>query len=255
LIEELSNLASDITTSIKDITAEEKKLQKELNSANNDVKSLKTENIKNKMSCDTVSTELIKKNDLNSKWQSLRIKIEKTENAYYSSVISQQYAQKRYYEFLKNEMYTLERIDRNRLNFMKEVLLKYHTQIKELSLLQQERCKEMKDSFSKINVNKDIQEFSISICSGDLRPPPMEFKPYEVKIPKELSESSFSVVKNTTIIQADNNTKDDTKSEDNNDKEESDKTEEAKEEIKQPAGDVVIKKVRAAYDFEGIKTK
>jgi len=147
-------------------------------------------------------------------------------------------------------MYNLERLDRTRLNKLKEVFKNYQQQYKEISSLKQERCKEMKDSFQKINVNKDIQEFSISICSGDTRPPPMEYKPYEVKIPKELSESSFSVVKSSSII-VQNNSNETVKDEPKLEEEvKEDVVEEQKEEPK-PKNETIIKKVKAAYDFEG----
>jgi len=94
--------------------------------------------------------------------------------------------------------------------------------MKDINDCSRERLKNLKQSISDVSADKDIQDFIVFAKSGESREKPMEFEPYQVNIPQEVSQARYSVA-----IQQPTNAK------------------------TQPSGDNVLKTVKALYKFEG----
>src|SRR5690606_18779590 len=87
-----------------------------------------------------------------------------------------------YYRELGNLMQQLEELDKKRIFMVKAVLEKYKDLQTSISEVIIQGAEMMNKSFSVINAEKDIQEFIQKTKSNDVRPPPMQFEPYIVKV-------------------------------------------------------------------------
>jgi len=117
-------------------------------------------------------------------------------------------------------MESLEKLDRNRLDLTKKIFFEFKKYMKDINDCSSERLKKiLKKIVTDISADKDIQDFIIYAKSGESRDKPMEFEPYIVNIPQEVSQARYSVA--------------------------------IQQQPQKTTGDNVLKTVKALYKFEG----
>jgi len=66
---------------------------------------------------------------------------------------------------------------------IKKILIEYRDLIQEITKVHKDRVAMMQKAMNDVDAKRDIQEFIMSIKSGNQRDPPMQFEPYQVKVP------------------------------------------------------------------------
>lgn len=184
MIRDLDNMANEITKVLSSSSKKEKINRSEYEQALAQVKATKTEDMKTKLNCNTKVEESSKKGGLDLKlWQTNMNLVEKSESDYKIAVMNQQYTDKIFWDFMKEELDRLEKLDRKRIDLTKRVLIDYRDLNVEISKCHKERLKAMQKAFTEIDVKKDIREFILSVKTGNQRDSPMVFEPYIIKLP------------------------------------------------------------------------
>lgn len=184
MIRDLTNLNAEITKVIASSQKKEKINRTEHDAAIASVKQTKTEDMKTKLNCNTKVEDNLKKGTLDLKlWSTNYNLVEKSESDYRASVANQQYTDKMFYEFMREELERLERLDRKRIELVKRILLDYRDLIAEITKVQKDRVANMQKAINEIDPKRDIQDFIVSVKTGNQREAPMQFEPYQVKLP------------------------------------------------------------------------
>eukprot|EP01080_Neovahlkampfia_damariscottae_P000714 gene714-8966_t len=255
IIRDLNKMNDDINHMIKYSTSIEKSLHKSYESALNDCKKLKTDDIKTKTVVDGQYDELFKKKALDLKtWIKLSNQIKKTENDYKISILNQNMTHDLYFDGLDDLMSSIQDLDTRRVKLMKRVLLEYKTLMADLGKVSKERNDIMKEAFESMDPVRETKEFVLSLKTGKEREAKLKFEPYQAQIPDDVSASRFSVLAtpstNSNRTSANNlNALDSPVSEP---KEDSGKVEEAEDSELAPmeTPETVLKVMKALYDYE-----
>jgi hypothetical protein len=184
MIRDLTNLNNEITKVIASSQKKEKINRSEYEAATALVKQTKTEDMKRKLNCNTKTEESLKKGTLDIKgWAANYNLVEESESDYKIAVMNQQYTDKLFHDFMREELDRLEKLDRKRIELVKRVLIDYKELFVEISKVHKERVSAMQKAIGEIDSKKDVQDFILSVKSGNARDPPMTFEPYQVKFP------------------------------------------------------------------------
>jgi len=104
--------------------------------------------MKTKLNCNTKVEESLKKNALDIRlWQANFNMVEKSESDYKIAVSNQQYTDKIFWEFMREEMDRLEKLDKKRIELIKRILLDYRDLNIEISKVHKERLKSLTKIF------------------------------------------------------------------------------------------------------------
>lgn len=181
-LRDLNILSSEITKTLKSSASKEKLMKTEFDQALAAAKQTKAEDLKVKLNCNTQSEELLKKGNLDIKnWTRLQCLVEKSESDYKIAIQNQQYTDKLYYEYQRDEMEKLEKLDKRRVELIKRIMTDYRDMMVEISKTLKERNKFMRACFENIDPKREIQEFTLSVKTGVQREEPHAFEPYVIR--------------------------------------------------------------------------
>jgi hydroxypyruvate isomerase len=167
IIKDLERMNDEIDHMIKYSSGVEKSLSKSYESALNDCKRLKTDDIKAKTVVDGQYEDYLKKNSLDFKtWIKLSNQVKKTEIDYKISTINQNKTHENYFNGLKSIMNSIEQIDFRKTKLIKICLLKYKILMDDLSKVIKERNKIMGEAFLAMNPQRETKEFVLSLKTG-----------------------------------------------------------------------------------------